>query len=187
MVPRWWRSRCRGPASPHRSDSSRARRPPSPSGRSRCSTTSPASCAPGTSWSSTPARAGATGGGRGYREQRLVADVLADPGRTDVTAGVDLAMVAAHARSRGFVAFEPVSQAAALAVLGHERWERTMREMQSMLQQQGRGSEAVRVWEARSRASLLADPAGFGRCWWLVLATDGLPEPAWLHRARALD
>jgi SAM-dependent MidA family methyltransferase len=130
---------------------------------------------------------GAAGGVRGFREHRLVADVLSDPGGTDVTAGVDLSMVAANARSVGFRVFEPVKQATALAALGHERWERTMREMQSMLQERGRNSEAVRVWEARSRASLLADPSGFGRFWWLVFATDGLPQPAWLGRARRLD
>jgi len=130
---------------------------------------------------------GATGGVRGFREHRPVADVLSDPGGTDVTAGVDLSMVAAHARSLGLRAFEPVTQAAALAALGHDRWERTMREMQAMLQERGRGSQAVRVWEARSRASLLADPSGFGRFWWLALATDGLPEPEWLRRTRGLD
>ena len=130
---------------------------------------------------------GAAGGVRGFREHRLIADVLSDPGGTDVTAGVDLSMVAARARSVGFRVFEPVKQATALAALGHERWERTMREMQSMLQERGRNSEAVRVWEARSRASLLADPSGFGRFWWLVFATDGLPQPAWLGRSRALD
>ena len=58
-----------------------------------------------------------------------------------------------------------------------------MREQQARLQETGRGSEAVRVWEARSRASLLAEPSGFGGFWWLVLATEGLPEPAWLQRA----
>ena len=130
---------------------------------------------------------GAAGGVRGFREQRLVTDVLSDPGATDITAGVDLSMVAAHARGLGLRAFEPVTQAAALSALGHDRWERTMREMQSMLQKEGRGSEAVRVWESRSRASLLADPSGFGRFWWLVLATDELTEPAWLGRARAQD
>jgi SAM-dependent MidA family methyltransferase len=130
---------------------------------------------------------GPAGGVRGFREHRRVADVLADPGSTDITAGVDLSAVASHARSIGLRAFEPVKQAAALAALGHERWERTMREMQSMLERTGRGSEAVRVWEARSRASLLADPSGFGGFWWLMLATDGLPEPSWLGRARSLD
>jgi SAM-dependent MidA family methyltransferase len=126
---------------------------------------------------------GATGGVRGSREHRHVANVLSDPGDTDVTADVDLSMVSAHARSLGFQAFDPVTQAAALAALGHERWKRTMREIQTMLQRHRRGSEAVRVREARSRASLLADPSGFGRFWWLVLATGGLPEPTWLQRA----
>lgn len=130
---------------------------------------------------------GAAGGVRGFREHRQVADVLSDPGGTDVTAGVDLSMVVAHARSLGLCAFEPVTQAAAMKALGHGRWERTMRETQSMLQAEGRGSAAVRVWEGRSRASLLADPSGFGGFWWLLLATDGLPEPAWLGRARGLD
>lgn len=130
---------------------------------------------------------GAAGGARGFREHRLVADVLSDPGGTDITAGVDLSTVAAHARSLGLRAFEPVSQAAALAALGHERWARTMRDMQAMLERAGRGSEAVRVWEARSRASLLADPSGFGGFWWLVLGTENMPEPAWLARARSLD
>jgi hypothetical protein len=85
----------------------------------------------------------------------------------------------------GLRAFEPVSQRAALRALGHDRWERTMRTTQSELQRAGRGAEAVRVWEERSRASLLAEPAWFGGFWWLVLATEGLPEPQWLTRARA--
>ncbi len=127
------------------------------------------------------------GGVRGFREHRAVADVLSDPGETDVTAGVDLSMVVAKARSLGLRAFEPVTQAAAMKALGHERWERAMRETQSALQAEGRSSEAVRVWEERSRASLLADPSGFGGFWWLAFATDGLPEPGWLGRARGSD
>ena len=128
---------------------------------------------------------GPAGPVHGYREHRPVADVLADPGATDVTAGVDLAMVAERARSLGLRPFAPVTQADALAELGHDRWQQTMREMQSNLQAAGRGAEAVRVWEARSRASLLADPSGLGAFWWLVLGTAGLPEPAWLEGARA--
>jgi hypothetical protein len=57
-----------------------------------------------------------------------------------------------------------------------------MRERQTMLQRSGRGSEAVRVWETRSRASLLADLSGLGASWWLVLSVD-VPEPAWLARS----
>ncbi len=128
---------------------------------------------------------GPAGPVHGYREHRPVADVLADPGGTDVTAGVDLAMVAERARAFGLQPFASVTQADALAELGHDRWQRTMRETQSRLQAAGRGAEAVHVWEARSRASLLADPSGLGSFWWLVLGTDGLPEPPWLRRARA--
>jgi NADH dehydrogenase [ubiquinone] 1 alpha subcomplex assembly factor 7 len=127
---------------------------------------------------------GPAGPVHGYREHREVADVLADPGGADITAGVDVSMVVERARSVGLRAFEPVSQRAALRALGHDRWQDTMRATQSALQQAGRGAEAVRVWEERSRASLLADPAGFGGFWWLVLATEGLPEPPWLTRAR---
>ena len=128
---------------------------------------------------------GPVGPPRGYREQRLVTDLLAHPGDADVTAGVAFDRVAAHARGLGLRAFGPVSQADALRALGHGRWERTMREIQSTLQRTGRGAEAVRVWGTRSRAGLLADPSGFGGFWWLVLATEGLPEPDWLIRARA--
>lgn len=125
---------------------------------------------------------GPVGPPRGYREQRLVADLLAHAGDTDVTAGVDFDRVEGHARGLGLGAFGPVSQADALRALGHGRWERTMREIQTTLQRSGRGAEAVRVWEARSRAGLLADPSGFGGFWWLVLTTEGLAEPGWLER-----
>lgn len=126
---------------------------------------------------------GPAGSVHGYRDHRRVDDVLSDPGGTDITAGVDVAAVTEHARSLGLWAFEPVSQAAALSALGHDRWEASMRETQSALQRSGRGAEAVRVWEDRSRASLLSDPARLGSFWWMVLATEGLPEPAWLTRA----
>lgn len=128
---------------------------------------------------------GPAGPVHGYREHRPVGDVLSDPGGTDVTAGVDLAMVAERARGLGLQAFAPATQADALAELGHDRWQRTMREMQSTLQAAGRGAEALRVWEARSRASLLADPSGLGAFWWLVIGTEGLAEPGWLRRARS--
>ena len=117
---------------------------------------------------------------RGFREHRRVADLLSDPASTDITAGVDLSAIARHVRSLGWRAFEPVTQASALAALGHDRWERTMREMQSDLERSGRGSEAVRVWETRSRASLLVDASGFGAFWWLGIRGRGalLPRPA---------
>jgi SAM-dependent MidA family methyltransferase len=127
---------------------------------------------------------GPAGPVHGYREHRQVADVIAHPGGTDVTAGVDLSLVAEHARSLGLRPFEPVTQSQAIAALGHDRWDRTMRERQAALQSAGRGSEAFGVWEARHRARLLADPSGLGAFWWFVLGTQGLPEPAWLSRVR---
>ena len=127
---------------------------------------------------------GPAGPVHGYRGHREVADVLADPGDTDITAGVDVSLIADRARSVGLSAFEPVTQQAALRALGHDRWQQTMQAAQTELQRAGRNSEAVRVWEERSRASLLTDPSRFGGFWWLVLATEGLPEPPWLARAR---
>ena len=37
----------------------------------------------------------------GYRDHRVVEDVLADPGSSDITAGVDFALIARHAEERG--------------------------------------------------------------------------------------
>ncbi len=128
-------------------------------------------------------REGPAGGVRGFRRHREVTDVLADPGSTDVTAGVDLSLVARHAEGLGLAAFTPVLQSRALEVLGYARWAETMRAKQSALQREGKSTEATLVWEARSRASLLVDPEGLGAFHWLVLATNGLPPPTWLEAA----
>jgi len=130
-------------------------------------------------------REGPAGGVHGYLRHRRVHDVLADPGSTDVTAGVDLSLVARHAERRGLHAFGSITQARALDALGYARWATAMRERQSMLQQDGRNSEATRIWQTRSRASLLVDPEGLGAFRWLVIATPGLREPGWMEAARA--
>jgi SAM-dependent MidA family methyltransferase len=118
-----------------------------------------------------------------YREHRVVEDVLADPGSADITAGVDLGWVAAHARERGLDAFEPVTQSSALLALGFERWMRAELTHQGDLLNARRGADAVQTWEGRNRARLLIDPAGLGRLRWLLLASRGLPRPAWLTLA----
>ncbi len=123
----------------------------------------------------------------GYREHRLVEDVLSDPGSADITAGVDLRAVAARARGHGLVPFGPVPQSSALRALGLEAWLRGERDRQAELLGGGRGADAVRAWDGRNRARLLVDPAALGRLRWMVLATPGLPEPGWLTRARTLD
>ena len=124
-------------------------------------------------------RDGPAGGAHGYRDQRETRDLLTSPGTTDVTAGVDLGAVARHARGRGFEVHGPVAQSAALDALGYGRWADTMRETQAKLQREDRNTEAVHVWQTRSRASLLVDPDGWGRLWWMALTTPGLPAPAW--------
>jgi len=120
----------------------------------------------------------------GYRGHRVVEDVLADPGSTDVTAGVDLHALVDRAESAGLVSFGTVSQEAALRALGFDEWMRGELTHQGDLLKAGRGSAATRTWDGRNRARMLVQPSGLGRLRWLVLATPALPEPAWLGRAR---
>jgi NADH dehydrogenase [ubiquinone] 1 alpha subcomplex assembly factor 7 len=124
---------------------------------------------------------GSSGGDvHGYRNHRVVDDMLTDPGSTDITSGVDFALVARRAEEHGLVAFPSVSQRDALLALGFEAWNRGELERQVSLLDTRQGLEAVRAWSARSRATLLVDPAALGRMRWLLLATPGLPPPPWL-------
>ncbi len=135
---------------------------------------------------------GATGSGatgsagevHGYRDQRVLEDVFDDPGSADVTAGVNLALVARAAEQRGLHVLGSVRQREALLALGFDRWSERARATQTQWLAE-RGANAARVWESRSRASLLVDPTGLGRLNWLLLATEGLPTPAWMDRAAA--
>jgi len=120
----------------------------------------------------------------GYRGHRVVEDVLADPGSTDVTAGVDLRSLADRATAAGLVSLGTVSQEAALRTLGFDEWMRDELTHQGDLLKAGLGSAATRTWDGRNRARMLVQPSGLGRLRWLVFATPGLPEPAWLDRAR---
>jgi NADH dehydrogenase [ubiquinone] 1 alpha subcomplex assembly factor 7 len=120
----------------------------------------------------------------GYRDHRVVADVLDAPGSADVTAGVDLDAIARRAREAGLAAFEAVSQRDALTALGLADWLGQERRHQQEMLDASNGDEAVRAWGSRSRARILADRAGLGRLRWLVIGTAGLAEPRWLARAR---
>ena len=127
---------------------------------------------------------GTSGGDmHGYRDHRVVEDVLADPGSTDITAGVDFAMIANHASQRGLVVFPTVTQHDALIALGFEGWLRGELERQTSQLDAREGLEAVRTWSGRSRATLLVDPSALGRLRWFLLASPGLPAPAWLDAA----
>ena len=116
----------------------------------------------------------------GYRDHRVVEDVLADPGSSDITAGVDFASIARHAEERGLVAFPSITQHDALLALGFEAWQREELARQTALLADRDGLEAVRTWSGRSRATLLIDPSALGRLRWLLLASPGLPSPSWL-------
>jgi len=116
----------------------------------------------------------------GYRAHRVVEDLLDDPGSSDITSGVDFALVAERARSHGLTAFPAVSQRHALTALGFEGWLRDELARQAELLDEERGIEAVWTWSGRSRATLLVDPSALGRIVWLVLATPGLPPPSFV-------
>ncbi|MGZ8623949.1 MAG: SAM-dependent methyltransferase [Actinomycetota bacterium] len=127
---------------------------------------------------------GSSGGGaHGYRGHRVVDDPLDMPGEVDITAGVDFSVVAGRAEAAGLTAFPVVTQHRALMALGFEDWVRAELARQVELLDERDGLGAVRAWTGRSRATLLADPASLGRFKWLLLATPGLPSPAWLAAA----
>lgn len=128
---------------------------------------------------------GPAGPAHGYAAHRVVEDLLAAPGETDITAGVDFGFLAHAARTNGLQPFPTVTQRQALVALGLESWLRTELEHQQDLLNTGRGADAVRAWGGRSRATMLADPAGLGRFRWFVVTTPGLEEPTWLRDARA--
>ena len=128
---------------------------------------------------------GTTGGPvHGYRDAPRDRGRAHRPGSTDITRRRRFAHLAAHAERRGLTAFPSVTQQTALMALGFEGWFRSELERQQDLLQARVGLEAVRTWSGRSRATLLIDPAALGRLRWLVLATPGLPAPAWLAEAQ---
>jgi SAM-dependent MidA family methyltransferase len=121
----------------------------------------------------------------GYRKQRVVEDVLADPGSADITAGVDFGQIEARARANGLRIEGSSSQRDALVSLGFERWVRAELARQGELLSKRAGVDAVRAWAGRSRATLLVDPGRLGRLRWLVLTAGDAPKPDWLDGAGA--
>jgi SAM-dependent MidA family methyltransferase len=116
----------------------------------------------------------------GYRGHRPVADVLAAPGMTDVTAGVDFELLAAHAQALGLRSWGTVSQRDLLLSLGYGAEADRLRDRQARLLNEGHGTEAARLFSDRNRAGLLVDPAGLGAFRALCLAKDADdPLPPW--------
>lgn len=119
----------------------------------------------------------------GYRSQRVVDDVLDQPGTADITAGVDFRVLAERARGLGLQSFTPVTQQSALLALGYDRWAQGERRRQVEAQDRRAGREAALAWSGRNAAAQLVDPDGLGRLRWWVVATRDLPEPDWLVAA----
>ncbi|MGH2692089.1 MAG: SAM-dependent methyltransferase [Actinomycetota bacterium] len=109
-----------------------------------------------------------------YRDHRVVADVLDDPGGRDVTAAVDLEAIAAEAATAGLQVWGPVTQRDALIALGYRLWSAGVRNRQADTRE---AREAIRLYEARSRASILIDEGKLGGLYLIALGTKGLPPP----------
>lgn len=107
---------------------------------------------------------GSVGAGtvHGYRGQRLVEDVLQDPGSLDITVGVDFGALAAHARERGWSVWGPVTQRDALLALGFRDQDERARHKQVEALDTHRGIDAARIYSERNRASLLLKEGGLG-------------------------
>ena len=112
-----------------------------------------------------------------YREHRALAEVLEDPGGRDVTAAVDLGAVADEARRSGLQVWGPVTQRQALLGLGYRLWASGVRARQAEAEARGDWRQANRLYAARSRASILIDPAKLGGLRLLAFGTDGVPTP----------
>ena len=116
----------------------------------------------------------ATGGeAHGYRAQRVLRDLLTDPGSADITAGVAFDPLVERATEWGLDVLGPISQRSALAMLGIDDWLEGERLKQVSNLETRDGRAAVRAYDSRQRAAQLIDPKGLGALRWLWLATPG--------------
>ena len=128
-------------------------------------------------------RVRAAGPAHGYREHRIVEDVLAAPGHRRHHRGRRLRVGRPPRRAPRARRLPLGAPDRRLLALGFESWLRGELAHQQEQLADGRGLEAVRTWSARSRASLLVDPAALGRMRWLLLATPESPGASMARRA----
>ncbi|MGZ4208373.1 MAG: SAM-dependent methyltransferase [Actinomycetota bacterium] len=114
---------------------------------------------------------------RGYRAHRLVDDLLADPGDTDITGPADFDAIASRAREAGLQVWGPVSQRDALMALGYRATLDRMRIEQTEKERAGEWRTAIGYFGERGQAAMLVDPTGLGGLKVLALGTEGLPAP----------
>lgn len=112
---------------------------------------------------------------RGYHRQRLVHDLLAMPGETDITGPVDFDAVAMAARAYGLTAHGPVSQRVALHNLGYRRALEALRREQAAAESAGEHRRAIELFGARNEAAILVEQNGLGGLKVLGLSTPGMP------------
>ena len=128
---------------------------------------------------------GAGGPAHGYASHRVVEDLLGIAGRPPTSPqGWTSGSSPRRHGAAGCMRSRRSPSTTALIALGFEDWLRTELERQRDLLDTGRGADAVRAWGGRSRAAMLADPAGLGRFRWFVAATPDVAEPTWLRAAR---
>ncbi len=113
-----------------------------------------------------------------YRDHRVLAQVLEDPGNRDITAAVDLDVVAREAGRSGLRVWGPFPQREALLGLGYRLWASGVRARQAEAEARGDWREASRLYAARSRASILIDETKLGGLRVLAFGTESLPTPA---------
>ena len=118
----------------------------------------------------------------GYRDQRVHDDVLAEPGSTDITAGVDFVALVEHARSEGLQVWGPVSQRDALLALGFRELDERARARQVEALNERRGVDALRIYSNRNRANLLLGRVGAGASWVLGLGKNAAGTPLSFRR-----
>ena len=113
-----------------------------------------------------------------YRGHQAMDDVLSDPGSRDITAAVDLDTVIEAARGAGLQTWPPTTQRDALLALGYRLWASGVRRRQAEAEAAGEARAAARLYEERSRSSILVDESKLGGLHVLAFATEGLPAPA---------
>jgi SAM-dependent MidA family methyltransferase len=114
----------------------------------------------------------------GYRRHREALDVLDAPGSRDITMGVDVDALAAHARRAGHRVWGPRSQRDALLALGFDTLQHRAEDRQREAVRARRGVEALRISSNRTRAGLLVEPGGLGDFHVLCVGVGDVPPEA---------
>ncbi|MDQ3916656.1 MAG: SAM-dependent methyltransferase [Actinomycetota bacterium] len=109
-----------------------------------------------------------------YSSSGASQDVLARPGRQDVTAHANWTVVRRTCEAAGLHVTGPVAQRDVLLALGAREMGEDLRGEHARASAEGRGADAVRALSGRSSLGAVLDPGGLGGLGVLV-ATRGIP------------